>query len=503
MVYFGLQGNSLGLVLSVVAATAFALQGYDQAVMNGLVTLPTFLSVFPKMKGSNIEGTVVAIYEVGCALGALSCAFIGDILGRRRTIFGAGCTVLVGVLLQATPFSIAQLIVARIITGLGVGALTATVPMWVSECSKAEERGRRVLLQGFFAIGGLTTAVWIEFGLFFVKDSQVNFRFPIAFQACFALIVTSFVMFLPESPRWLIKRDELEKARKIISALEAEPEDSEVVNQELELIRETFLEETQTSTSIFAMGPERQFHRACLAVGAALLAQMTGVNIVTFYSTQIFENQLHYSAIDARIFSGCIQIWQVISAGIAVLLIDRFGRRKLLLAGAAGMCVAQTCLCGLMSDLSNPAAGKAAIFFYFVAMFFFPVGLFLIPFMYAGEVAPLSIRHKITAMGACTNWLFNFLIAEVSPRAMKSIGWKYYIVYACISAFAFTVFFFFYPETKGRTLEEIDEIFIRSKTIFDPVKVEKSLPRGGLAGVERRHEAEAREKMQATHMEEA
>lgn len=382
-----------------------------------------------------------------------------------------------------------------------MGALTATIPMWVAECSNANERGRRVLLQGFFAIGGLTLASWIEFGLYFVKNSQVNFRFPIAFQGFFALIVTSLVLFMPESPRWLIKKDEMEKAQTVLGALEDMPDDSEVVTTELQIIYDTFQEEKRDTTSFFAMGPERQFHRACLAVFAALLAQMTGINIVTFYSTQIFENQLHYTGVEARVFSGCIQIWQFISAGIAVLLIDRFGRRKLLMAGAAGMCFAQACLCGLMSDISNPAAGKAGIFFYFVAMFFFPVGLFLIPFMYASEIAPLSIRHKVTAAGACTNWLFNFLVAEVTPVAESNLGWKYYIVYACISAFAFVVFYFFYPETKGRTLEEINEIFIRSKSIFDPVKVEKNLPRNDLAGVERRQEEALREKQVAQHVE--
>jgi MFS family permease len=230
---------------------------------------------------------------------------------------------------------------------------------------------------------------------------------------------------------------------------------------------------------------------------------MTGVNIVTFYSTQIFEDHLGYSPTEARIFSGCIQIWQLLCAGLAVILIDKIGRRRLLMAGAAGMCVAQTALCGLMSDLTNKAAGEAAIFFYFVAMFFFPVGLFLLPFMYAGEIAPLSIRHKVAALGACTNWLFNFLIAEASPTALTNIGYKYYILYACISAVAFVSFYLFYPETKGRTLEEIDEIFIRSKSIFDPVKVEKSLPRNGLAGAERRQEERGLEKNAATHVEAA
>ncbi|QGI71293.1 hypothetical protein CEK26_003630 [Fusarium fujikuroi] len=435
MSYFGLRGKPLSTLLSIVAATAFALQGYDQAVMNGLLTLDTFKHQFPQIKNSNIEGTAVAIYEVGCAIGALSCAFLGDVLGRRRTIFIAGCIVIMGVAIQSSSFSLGQLIASRVITGLRVGALTATIPMWVSECSSAKERGRRVLLQGFFAIGGIVVASWMEFGLYFIKDNQVNFRFPIAFQGLFAIIITSFVMFLPESPRWLIKQDRFEEAILVMAALEDLPDDSEVIREELSLIRDAYIEEQNQKVSVFTMGPERQFHRAVLAVGLAILAQMSGINIVTFYSTTIFQQQLNYSPTESRIFSASLQVWQFIAAGIALVLIDRFGRRKLLMAGALGMCVAQTSLAGLMSDLTNKSASEAAIFFYFVAMFFFPVGLFLLPFMYAAEISPLSIRAQITAISACANWLFNFLVAEVSPHALKNIGYKYYIVNQVLSTY--------------------------------------------------------------------
>ncbi|KAK1585662.1 general substrate transporter [Colletotrichum navitas] len=501
MSYFGLRGKSLSITLSIVAATAFALQGYDQAVMNGLLTLDTFRHQFPQLKNADIEGTAVAIYEVGCAIGALSCAFIGDVIGRRRTIFIAGCIVIIGVVIQSSSFSLGQLIASRIITGLGVGAFTATVPMWVSECSSAKERGRRVLLQGFFAIGGIVVASWMEFGLYFVENNQVNFRFPIAFQGLFAIIITSLVMLLPESPRWLIKQGRFEDAKKVMAALEGLPEDSEVINEELSLIRDAYVEEQHQAGSVFAMGPERQFHRAALAVGLAVLAQMSGINIVTFYSTTIFEQQLNYSPTESRIFSACIQVWQFISAGFALVLIDKFGRRKLLMAGALGMCVAQTSLAGLMSDRADKSAAEAAIFFYFVAMFFFPVGLFLLPFMYAAEIAPLNIRAQVTAISACANWLFNFLVAEVSPHAMENIGYRYYIVYSCITLFTFVVLFFFYPETKGRTLEEIDDIFIQSKSIWDPVKVEKNLPRNAVALAERIHNVHDGEKQNATHAE--
>lgn len=197
--------SGLSLVVGAIGATAFLLQGYDQGVMNGLLTLPTFERQFPAINTSAdhsqsrsiLQGTVVAIYEVGCAIGALSCFVIGDILGRRKTIFLAACFVVIGTTLQATPFGLAQMIVARVVTGLGVGALTATVPMWVTECSKAHNRGKLVMLEGCFAIGGVALAAWLDFGFYFLKDNEANWRFPIAFQSVFAIIVLSLIMFMP------------------------------------------------------------------------------------------------------------------------------------------------------------------------------------------------------------------------------------------------------------------------------------------------------------------
>lgn len=199
------SGSGVGIFVGLIGATAFLLQGYDQGVMNALLTLPTFEHQFPAIDTSVdksedrsvLQGTTVAIYEVGCAFGALSCFILGDILGRRKTIFLAACIIIVGTILQATPFSLGQLIAARVITGLGVGAFTATVPMWVTECSKAHNRGKMVMLEGMFAIGGIVLASWLDFGFYFLKNNQVNWRFPIAFQSVFAIIVLSLIMFMP------------------------------------------------------------------------------------------------------------------------------------------------------------------------------------------------------------------------------------------------------------------------------------------------------------------
>ncbi|KAJ5109804.1 hypothetical protein N7532_002449 [Penicillium argentinense] len=486
-----LRGKSLGRVIGLIGAVGFVLQGYDQAVANGLLTLGSFIAVFPqidtvntlgsqKSYNSTIQGTTVAIYEVGCALGALGCVFLGDKLGRRKTIFLAGCIALVGVIIQASPFALGQLIAGRVITGLGVGGFTATIPMYVSESSGADARGRMVLLEGWFAIGGIVLATWLEFGLYYVSENSVSWRFPIAFQGTFALVVVSCILFLPESPRWLARCGRMEEAADVLARMEDMPAASECVSQELEIIRQSLfkdeVDEETVSTSPFALTKNRHLHRTFIAVAVNILAQMTGVNIITFYSDTIFESDLGYSGTIARIITGCLQIWQFLAAGLAVLLIDRVGRRPLLLTAAAGMTIAQTCLAGLSSDLSNTSAAGASILFYFMALFCFPIGLFLVPFMYAAEIAPLRTRAKVTAMSAAANWLFNFLLAEVTPVGFATIHWRYYIVYACISAFACVSFYFFCPETKGRTLEEIDEIFVESNSIFDPVRIAQEMP---------------------------
>ncbi|KAJ5261356.1 hypothetical protein N7478_011951 [Penicillium angulare] len=486
-----LRGKSLGRVIGLIGAVGFILQGYDQAVANGLLTLASFIAVFPqidtlntsgaqKSHNSTIQGTTVAIYEVGCAIGAFSCGFLGDRLGRRRTIFLAGCIAIVGIIIQSTPFSLGQLIAGRVITGLGVGGFTATIPMYVSESSGAESRGRMVLLEGWFAIGGVAFATWLEFGLYYAGDSSAAWRFPIAFQSIFAIFVVSTILFLPESPRWLAKVGRIEEAADVLARLEDVSVDSEHVAQELEIIRQSLAEgeadESSASSSPFARTKNRHLHRTVLAISVNILAQMTGVNIITFYSDTILETNLHYSGTIARIVSGCLQIWQFCAAGLAVLLIDRYGRRPLLITAAAGMTIAQICLAGLSSDLTNKGAAGASIAFYFVALFCFPIGLFIVPFMYAAEIAPLRTRAKVTAMSAAANWIFNFVLAEASPTGFATIGYKYYIVYACISAFGLCFFYFFCPETKGRTLEEIDEIFIMSESFFDTVKVAKDMP---------------------------
>jgi len=162
-----------------------------------------------------------------------------------------------------------------------------------------------------------------------------------------------------------------------------------------------------------------------------MLAQMSGINVITFYSNTILQQDLGYSPILSRIISSCLQTWQFFAATSAIFLIDRIGRRRLLIGGAALMAIANAGLAGLQSHKDNSTAAGCSLIFYFLALAAFPIGLFLIPFMYSAEIAPLRVRAQTTAISSGMNWLFNFLVAEVTPVAFDSIGWKYYLV-SCV-----------------------------------------------------------------------
>lgn len=171
-----------------------------------------------------------------------------------------------------------------------------------------------------------------------------------------------------------------------------------------------------------------------------------------------------------------MQTWQFFFASFAVLLIDRYGRRPLLICGFIALAVSQAGLAALTKYQDNRTAAGLSLLFDFIALCAFPIGLFLIPFLYSAEISTLRTRARVTALSSSVNWLFNFMIAEVTPIGFATIDWKYYLIYMCTSVLGATVVYFFAPETRGRTLEEIDEIFITSKSIFDPVRISKKLP---------------------------
>lgn len=259
--------------------------GYNNAVAGGLLSLPSWLDTFPeidttnttgaeKESNSRLQGTVVALYTLGCFFGALDCVWLGDRLGRKRTMMLGAFINFIGALLQSSSFSLPQLIVGRLVSGFGFGHLTATAPNWQAECSTAGHRGAVVLLESVFISAGLAIAAWTTFGTSHATGS-VAWRFPLALSGFWSLIILFNTPHMPESPRWLMAKGNVDGARRTLGALKGVDSDSPDVSTDITDIEDSLALSGQSKFSdIFRNGELRLFHRTCLAAAGQMFQQV-------------------------------------------------------------------------------------------------------------------------------------------------------------------------------------------------------------------------------------
>ncbi|KAK5172248.1 uncharacterized protein LTR77_003886 [Saxophila tyrrhenica] len=514
--YFGLRGSKLNAAIWALACFCIMIFGYNQAVAGGVLTSESFQKQFPQMDtvdtegaekkhNATIQGTVLGIYVLAGVFGSLACTFLGDVWGRRWTIFAATATELVGVVLMGSSFAFAQFIVSRILVGLGTGGVIATTSVWQAELSKPHSRGSHVSGFGIFCGMGLSLALWIDFGAHYVQSSFA-WRFPFLIQIILSLTVMTFIFTLPESPRWLVKMGRIDEAKGIFSATYEVDTDSETVSTNIRDIQLSIeIAQNASLGALFKMGKQRTLHRVVLAATIQMYLQMTGVNSVTSYASTIFQENLGYPTTKADILAASSQIVIILGSIVCSYTVDRFGRRTLMLLSAASMSTCQIALTALGSQPQNTGCLKASVFFIYLYYFVYVLGFLGVPFLYASEIAPVHLRAAVCGISTAVSWLFNFLVVEITPVAFTTIGYRYFVVFAAVNASSIPVVYFFYPETRGRSLEEIDEIFTKSNSVLEPVKVAKRLPQKHLTemvqadektgeGVERLEDIGAEEK---------
>ncbi|ORY09023.1 and other transporter-domain-containing protein [Clohesyomyces aquaticus] len=450
--------------LLLVVLPAFVLFGYNQSGVGGLLSLKDWNHHFPgidvvdakgaeKSHKSTIQGAVVATFTIGALFGALSCSWVGDVLGRRKVVFGAAVLTLIGEILQCTSFQLAQ---------------------FISECSSAANRGKHVVLDGCFISLGYFLEAWINLGFFEVDNGPLQWRIPLAIPCLISMMLMASTFSIPESPRWLVRKGRTEQARASLSAFKQLPSDDPEISAEISGIELT-LEETSRGAAklsdIFTMGEDKLFYRFALCIFLQFLQQMCGSNLISTYSTIIFQQGLGMNAEISRALSGGALTWKFFSCFVAFFTIDRFGRRNLFMFSGVGMA---SCMLALAVASSFPKSNKpaqiASALFVFLFNFFIPICFLGANFLYCTEVAPTRLRVPMAGISTANHWLWNFVINMVTPVAIDTIGWKYYLVFMIISVTIVPVVFFAYPETMRRSLEELEMLFVESETIREVVK---------------------------------
>lgn len=488
--FLGLRGKHLNWAISAVAGCDFLLFGYDQGVMGGILTLPIFLAQFPdindseegissslKSTRSTNQGIAIASYNLGCFIGAVITIFIGNPLGRRKMIFLGTAIMVIGAALQASAFSLPMFVVARIITGAGNGANTSSVPMWQSETCSSHNRGKLIMIEGMLITGGIAISYWLDFGLAYAPGSAA-WRCPIAIQLVFCFFILTFVMSLPESPRWLILKGREEDAREVIAAIFDLDLHDKHVEDEFKEIKDTASEMSKgTFFDLFKRNKNRNLHRTTLAFVIQMFQQICGINLITYYAAKIYSD-LGMSPTMSRLLAAINGTEYFIASWPAVWLVERVGRRKLMLFGAAGQAATMATLAGVGSQDTKPfqIAGIALLF---VFNTFFAFGWLGMTWLYPAEITPLSTRAPANALSTSSNWIFNFMVVMVTPVAFTNIKNHTYTVFAIINALIVPCVWFFFPETAYRSLEEMDVIFQKVSgwsAAFDVVKQAKIEP---------------------------
>lgn len=255
--------------------------------MGGILTMSQFLTQFPSINSdeegisdalaserSSTQGIAVAAYNLGCFLGAILTIFISNPLGRKRMIILGTSIMVVGAALQASASTLPHLVVGRIITGIGNGGNTSTIPTWQSETSRAHKRGKLVMIEGALITCGIMISYWIDLGTSFASGS-VAWRFPLAFQIVFCVFILAFIWGLPESPRWLILKGREDEAREVLAALAGTDIHDKEVQTEFIAIKDTVLEMSKgTFADLFTMDKNRNFHRTVLGYTNQMFQQI-------------------------------------------------------------------------------------------------------------------------------------------------------------------------------------------------------------------------------------
>ncbi|TFL01962.1 MFS monosaccharide transporter [Pterulicium gracile] len=468
-----------GILMTCFAAFGGILFGYDTGVISGVKEMTPWLCTFGETTtdldrhpsgcfiGSSTESLVVSILSAGTFFGALLGSPVGDYLGRKWGIVLACLVFCVGVVMQTAATAIPLFVVGRVFAGLGVGLVSCLIPMYQSECAPKWIRGAVVALYQWAITIGIFLASIVNNA---TKDMEghTSWRIPTALQFAWAGILALGMLALPESPRWLIKRGRDADAARALGRLTGLPATDPVVELEIADIKTNMRAEAEMSGSTYADCFKASKNRMGLRTWTGVLLQgwqqLTGINFIFYYGTTFFRNSGIGNPFTVSIATNVVNVVMTLPG---IYLIERVGRRKLLLYGAAGMCICEflVAIVGVTISTDNLVGQRVLIAFVCIYIAHFAATWGPIAWVVCGEIFPLNIRAKSMSLSVASNWLWNFAIGYATPYLVNkepgSAGLEVKVFFiwgsTCLGCFLFT--YFFVPETKGLSLEQIDMMY--------------------------------------------
>ncbi|ORY30768.1 general substrate transporter [Naematelia encephala] len=485
--FFPGKGSTIQtLMATLIIMPTFLAGGYIQPFLGGIVTYPSFYTGFPevdtttspahlKAHRSLIEGVVNACVNLGSVLGALSCMYTGNRLGRRLSVAIGAIINIFGTAIFISSYNLGQLIAGRLILGFGIGMTIATAPVWQAETSTTHNRGHHVIVAGIGTAGGVALSSWLTylFGLVHLHTDgheSWNWRVPGLMTGVFALVILASTYAFPESPRWLVMAGRHEDARRILARITDDDVNSETVIADLYAVIRANDEAAEAADfwSIFRMGKEKMSYRVFLACSSQWYSQMAGSALITYYSRQLFRT-IGLDQDLANILGSVVLTWKWLCCFISFFTIEMAGRRKLFLVSGIGMTVCMFCLaiCGSQVSAERRAPAYAGVVFAFIFVIFYPIGFLGPNYVYSQEIITTRFRAPASGLSIGVHWLTSFTVSLTTPLGFNAIGWKYYLVWGGSAASSIPIVYFLYPETTGLSIEEIDGVFIDSSSILD------------------------------------